>query len=219
MTSSITQNRPDPKTVVLDALARLRALFPLEARLLEADEATRNVYAEVLAHWLQGTPSVSAFDAKAIAELVRIDALVLEDDGFGCYPFTTRVHGPRVTLGERSVHAMCAIDALAIARLARTGTTITAQCMSCAIPITIEIENNGALDHDQVERARVAWQQTEALISTCSQGLCRAIRFLCPTCPQPAASEVFSLPQAAVIANAFFRFQIPLLATHPGAQA
>lgn len=219
MTSSITQNRPDPKTEVLNALARLRALFPLEARLLAAGETTRSVYAKVLAHWLQGTPTVSAFDSEAVAELVKIDALVVEDSGLGCYPFTTSVHGPRVTLGEREVNAMCAIDALAIARLARTGTTLTAQCMSCATPITIEIENNGALDHDQVERARVAWQQTEVLNSSCSQGLCRAIRFLCPTCPQPAANEVFSLPQAAAIANAFFRFQLPLLAAHPGVQA
>lgn len=216
MIPSITKNRPDPKTVVLDALARLRALFPLEARLLAESEATRQVYTAVLAQWLQDSPSVSNFDAEAIAELIRIDALVLEDNGLGCYPFSTTAHGPRVTMSDRVVHAMCAIDALAIARLARARTTIATECMSCGTPVAIEVEENGGLDHDQVELACVVWQQVEVLNSSCSQSLCRNIRFLCPTCPQPEASECFTLPQAATIANAFFRFQLPLLAAHQG---
>lgn len=212
MTSSIAKNRPDPKTVVLDALARLRALFPLEARLVAASEATRTVYAEVLAHWLKRPPSVSSFNAEAIAELVRVDAVVLEDNNLGCYPFSTATHGPRVVMGERVVHAMCAIDALAIARLARSHTTIEAVCTSCGAPIVLAVQENGGLDHDQVELARVVWQQTDVLETSCSQGLCRHIRFLCPACLPPEASECFTLPQAATIANAFFRFQSSLLA-------
>ena len=216
MISSIAQNRPDPKTVVLDALARLRAFFPLEARLLSASEAAREAYAAVLVHWRQGPPSASSFDAEAIAELIKLDALVLEGNFLGCYPYSTNAHGPRVTLEKRVVHAMCAIDALAIARVAHTHTTIEADCMSCGIPIALAVEENGGLDHDQVELARVAWQQTEVLNSPCSQGVCRNIRFLCPTCPPPDASEVFTLPQAAAIAHAFFRFQSSLLAAQQG---
>ena len=211
MTSSLAKNRPDPKTVVLNALAQLRAKFPLEARVLAANDATRTVYAEVLAHWFKRPPAVSSFNADAIAKLVKLDAVVLEDNNLGCYPFSTATHGPRVVLGERIVHAMCAIDALAIARLARTRTTIAAACMTCATPIALMIEENGGLDHDQVELARVVWQQADVSSHSCSQGLCRHIRFLCPACPPPEASECFTLPQAAAIANAFFRFQSPLL--------
>lgn len=217
MTSSIVKNRPDPKTVVLDALARLRALFPLEARLLAASATTRKVYAQVLAQWLQTPPPIaSAFDADALAQLLGFDAVVVEDQGLGCYPFSTNTDRPRVTMGNRVVHAMCAIDALAIARLARTRTRITAECMICAAPIALVVEENGGFDHDQVELARVVWQQADVLHNSCSQGLCRNIRFLCPTCPDPEASQCFSLPQAAAIANAFFRFQSPLVATHQG---
>jgi hypothetical protein len=39
---------------------------------------------------------------------------------------------------------------------------------------------------------------------------------LCGTCPKPEADEHFTLPQAAAIGNAFFRFQAALLATHGG---
>lgn len=217
MTSSLVKNPPDPKSVVLDALARLRALFPVEARILAASAATRKVYAQVLAQWLQAPPPIaSAFHAEAITQLLGFDAVVLEDQGLGCYPFSTDTNRPQVTMGNRVVHAMCAIDALAIARLARTRTGIAGQCRSCDAPIALVVEENGGLDHDQVELARVAWQQTQVLSSSCSQGLCRNIRFLCPTCQQPEASEVFSLPQAAAIANAFFRFQLPLLAEPRG---
>lgn len=217
MMSSIVKDRPDPKTAVLDALTRLRTLFPLEARLLAAGAVTRKVYAQVLAHWLKTpAPMASAFDADAIAQLVGLDAVVVEDLGLGCYPFSTNTNRPQVTMDERVVHAMCAIDALAIARLARTRTSIAAECMSCAVPITLEVQENGGLDHDQVELARVVWQQAEMLNNSCSQGLCRNIRFLCPSCPEPMASDCFTLPQAAAIANAFFRFQPPLLAVHPG---
>ena len=212
MTSSLAKNRPNPKTVVLDALARLRALFPLEARLVVASETTRAVYTAILAHWLRGPPSASAFDAKAIAELVSVDALVLEDSNLGCYPFSTATHGPRVSMGESVAHAMCAFDALAIARLARTHTTIEASCAGCGASIVLAVQENGGLDHDQVELARVVWQQPDVLKTSCSQGLCRHIRFLCPACPPPEASECFTLPQAATIANAFFRFQSALLA-------
>lgn len=216
MSPNPLKNRADPKTVVLEALARLRAQFPLETRVLAASEATRATYAQVLMQWLQAPPpSASAFDAEAIAQLVKLDALVREENGLGCYPFSTEGSGPRVTLRDNTVHAMCAIDALAIARLAHARTTIEANCMSCDTPIALQVEENGGLDHDQVELARVVWQHTDISNSSCSQSLCRNIRFLCPACPEPKeAGTCFSLPQAAAIANAFFRFQAPLLAAH-----
>lgn len=202
--------------MVLEALARLRAQFPLETRVLAASAAARATYAEVLAQWLQAPPpSASGFDAEAIAQLVNLDALVREENGLGCYPFSTDGNGPRVIMSGKSVHAMCAIDALAIARLARARTAIEANCMSCDNPIALQVEENGGLDHDQVELARVVWQHADISNSSCSQSLCRNIRFLCPACPEPKeASACFSLPQAAAIANAFFRFQPLLLAAH-----
>jgi hypothetical protein len=112
------------------------------------------------------------------------------------------------------VNAMCAIDALAIARLARARTRIDATCTTCAATIAFHVQENGGLDHDQVEMARVVWQQAGDTQTSCSRGLCRQIRFLCRACPAPQASECFTLPQAAAIGNAFFRFQSALLAAH-----
>jgi hypothetical protein len=215
MIPNLSINRPDPKTVVLDALARLRAAFPLEARILAAAEPVRAAYAQVLTHWLRATPpAASAFDAEALAALVKLDAVVPEEQGLGCYPFSTIDTGIRVLLPGGSVNAMCAIDALAIARLVRVRARIDAACTTCGVSIAIEAEENGGLDHDQMDLARVVWQHAETTHTSCSQGLCRHIRFLCRSCPEPVTAEHFTLPQAAAIGNAFFRFQSTLLAEH-----
>jgi hypothetical protein len=141
MIPNLSLNRPDPKTVVLDALARLRAAFPLEARIRAATEPVRATYAQVLTHWLHATPpAASAFDAAALTALLRLDALVAEEHGLGCYPFSAIDTGIRVSLPGGTVHAMCAIDALAIARLARARTRIDTTCTTCGANIAIMVE-------------------------------------------------------------------------------
>lgn len=220
MLPSPTENRPDPKTAVLEALARLRALFPLESRLLAAGEPIRAAYIQLLAHWLRATPPLaSAFNADTLHALVNLDAVVPETRGIGCYPFSTESTGIRVTLPRGTVNAMCAIDALAMARLARARVRIDAACANCGTAIAFQMEENGGLDHDQVEKARVVWQPAADTRAACSQGLCRRIRFLCRACPEPQAGDCFTLPQAAAIGNAFFRFQSALLAARAGQDA
>jgi Alkylmercury lyase len=211
------ENHPDPKTVVLEALARLCTRFPLEQRIHAAPQSVRAAYVQVLAQWLRAIPpSAAAFDTGVLAALVKLDAVVMEEHGLGCYPFSSVDTGIRVALPSGTINAMCAIDALAIARLARARTRIDATCTSCAATIAFQVEENGGLDHDQVEMARVIWQHAGDTHTSCSQGLCRSIRFLCRACPQPEDSECFTLPQAAAIGNAFFRFQSALLAAHAG---
>jgi len=212
-----TSSRHDPKAKVIEGLARLRAQFPLEQRLHAAPEPVRATYADVLTHWLRATPPlVSAFDAITLAALVKLDAVVPEEQGLGCYPFSTIDTGIHVSLPGGPVHAMCAIDALVIARLARARARINAACATCGTAIVFHVEDNGGLDHDQVEMARVIWQDAGTTHISCSQGLCRSIRFLCRTCPPPECGEHFTLPQAAAIGNAFFHFQSALLAAHTG---
>ena len=209
--------RHDAKARVLEGLARLRAQFPLEQRLHAAPQAVRATYTQVLAHWRDATPpAVSAIDADMLAALMKLDAVVPEAQGLGCYPFSTADTGIRVTLSGGTVNAMCAIDALAIARLTRVRAHIDASCAICAARIVIHVEENGGLDHDQAEMARVFWQPAGDTETSCSQGLCRHIRFLCRTCQAPGSAEYFTLPQAAAIGNAFFHFQSALLAEHAG---
>jgi len=213
-------NRTVARNAVLTALERLRAVFPLEARLATADEEIRRGYVEVLEGWRQGAPPLpDQLDAGARAALLRLDAITLDDHGIGCYPFSARDTGIRVQFANHTVFAMCAIDALAIARLVSSTTRIDSTCEACKTMIQVRMEADGSLDHDQVELAQVTWLAGSSEGGSCSEHLCRRLRFLCPHCRPPAGSDGYTLPQAAAIGNAFFGFQRALLQAAPGRRA
>jgi hypothetical protein len=215
MTLTIPKDRTPAQARMHEGLVRLRTLFPLEERLRHAASPVRAAYAVLLKAWLHAQPP-AALEAGVLSALTALDAVVLEKHGLGCYPFSTIDTGIRVSLPGGTVNAMCAIDALAIARLAQARTHIDAACTTCNAGIAIEVEENGGLDHDQVDKARVVWHRASHTETSCSRGLCRQIRFLCCACPEPEASDCFTLPQAAAIGNAFFHFQSALLAAHAG---
>lgn len=212
MAPSTAKDRTEARHAVLDGLARLRAAFPLEARVLGAPAALRADYAEVLAHWLTAAiPPAGLIAPDALAALTALDAVVPHERGLGCYPFSARDTGIRVALPQGTVPAMCAVDALAVARLARAPVSIAADCAVCGTPLACRIEANGGLDHDQAGAARVVWKHHCATSGSCSENLCRSLLFLCPACAAPAGGSVYTLPQAAAIGNAFFAFQAALL--------
>lgn len=213
----VSNQRNEARSAVLEALSRLRMLFPLEERLQSISPDMRDTYAQLLRQWLRAIPpSGSAIDRQVLAELMDLDAVVREEHGLGCYPFSARDTGISVTLPTGSVNAMCAIDALAVARVAGAAVQIHARCETCGTAVSCRVEANGGLDHDQAERARVFWQTACATHASCSQSLCRNIRFLCAECAPPGAGDVYTLPQATAIGNAFFGFQHVLLHGRPG---
>jgi hypothetical protein len=218
MNSSAANDRANARSAVLEALARLRALFPLEQRLQSVAPAVRAAYVDVLQSWLHaGRAPKSIILAETLDELVRLDAIVPAGDGLGCYPFSAHDTGIMVALPAGAVNAMCAIDALAVARVAGEAVEIHATCEACGTAVSCEVEENGGLDHDQPDPARVFWQSACTTHGSCSQGLCRNIRFLCGACASPGPGDVYTLPQATAIANAFFAFQSRLLRPQPEA--
>lgn len=217
MNLPLANPRADARSAVVEALARLRRLFPLAERLQSVAPEVRTAYAYVLQQWMRAfPPQASLIDRAALDELLRLDAVVQETHGLGCYPFSARDTGIVVTLAAGTVNAMCAIDALAVARIAGTAVQIHATCETCGTPLSCRVEENGGLDHDQTDRARVFWQSACSTHGACSQSLCRNIRFLCAACTPPGAGDVYTLPQATAIGNAFFGFQQTLLRDPPG---
>jgi hypothetical protein len=206
--SIAVEDRTAARTAVVDGLEKLRAAFPLETRVRGASAAAQAVYGDMLRNWLCAVPPQAAgIAADALAELLRLDAVVEEQSGLGCYPFSARDTGITVRLAGGTVNAMCAIDALAVARLAGVRTPIDGRCETCGSALAVEVEANGGLDHDQTEVARVVWFRACGTHNSCSQSLCRNIRFLCPHCEPASPGDVYTLPQATAIGNAFFAFQ------------
>lgn len=207
-------DRQSARNVVLDGLERLRAAFPLESRLLGADAALQRDYASVLDHWVRGrAPATTLLAPEQLAALRKLDAVVPDAGSLGCYPFSASATGITARWPAGSAAAMCAIDALAVARLVRATVQIESPCEHCGQTLTVRVEANGGLEHDQAERAQVLWLAHSDNRTSCSQWLCRRIRFVCNDCHPAEGGTRFTLPQAAAIGNAFFAFQQQLLDT------
>lgn len=200
------------KAQVLDALAQLREILPLQRRIGSAPPAVRSVYRGILAQWLcEGTPPQAAHYApQSIDALVQLDAVVVQDNGLGCYPFSADPTDFLVRNADGGrVHAFCAIDALAIPGLMGRSAGIASRCASCGRPLTCDAAEDGALTPQPLDHTAVVWEPGERTLTgdACCRTLCRRIRFMCSTCAGWSRERVFTLPQAAVIANAFFSFQ------------
>ncbi len=212
MTGYTASERTALKNAVLTTLSNLKSAFPLEKRISCATQETRLSYVRVLAAWLRGeTPLPSMLSQDMLRILRDLDAVVTDSSGLSCYPFSARDRGIRVKYGQHAAQAMCAIDALAVARIARTATQISATCNHCLQPVTCEVQADGSLDHSQTDNARVVWNRTLGAAGSCSDNLCRNLNFQCRHCRIPADATSLTLPQATAVANAFFAFQQRLL--------
>lgn len=197
---------------VIDGLKRLQEAFPLEVRIEQASEPERAAYADLLRHWIGGlAPDHDIAAPDALTALLKLDAVVLHPKGVSCYPFSARPTDMRVAFGNRAVHAMCAVDALAMARLLGQSCDIASRCAGCGNALAVHVNDDGSLDHAQAERAMVWWKPLPDGTGHCAEGLCRNIRFLCLACSATPA-ELYTLPEASAIGNAFFGFQRRLLA-------
>lgn len=212
MTDTLTHSdAPTPshtKAQVLLALDTLQSLFPLEKRINQATPAQRQTYTSILTTWTEGRiPAASLGARHTVQELARLDALVVSTEGIGCYPFSAGASPIQVAFRGVSVYAMCAIDALAMARLVAAEILITSSCQVCGTPLACQVAANGALAHELEQAPRVIWQSEAYGSKHCNQTLCRHILFLCARCAAPAEARVYTLAQAAALGNAFFGFQ------------
>jgi hypothetical protein len=60
-------------------------------------------------------------------------------------------------------------------------------------------------------RVIVIWRPSARDTSACCDSLCPGVKFLCGHCEVPERMVSLTLPQAAVLGNAFFGFQERLL--------
>lgn len=207
------ESRHELKAAVTRALQKLRDEFRLQARIEGAQPTLQAAYAGILGHWVReaAPPDAGIAPRVVLDELAAIDAVVIDENGIGCYPFSARKTGIRVHYSDTSVYSMCAIDALAIPRLVRHPSCVTARCAVCQCHLACDLEANGALPHDFDRGIRVLWNPPMAPMGPCCDSLCVGIAFICRHCSVPEGPTGFSLPEAAAIGNAFFGFQHRLL--------
>lgn len=208
--------RRERKAAVLRAIEKLRAAFPLQTAVEAADPTLRTAYVNALSHWIRcGSPPPRDFLSEAATQaLCALDALTVDEYGIGCYPFSAHDTGVYAHFAGHWVSAMCAIDALAISRLAQHDSRVTARCAVCRCHLTCAVAANGSVEGGNPDGVRVAWRSRSAAEGACYRILCPGIRFVCRHCAEHPGALGLSLPEAAAVGNSFFAFQRRLLRHH-----
>lgn len=213
------ESRLELKAAVKRALQKLGDEFPLQARIEGAQPTLQAAYAGILGHWVrEAAPPAAVIVPQAVLDaLSAMDAIVSDEQGIGCYPFSARKTEICVHFSRQSVHAMCAIDALAIPRMVRRASRITARCAVCRCHLACAVAANGSVETEDQnpEAARVVWEPGAGGGQACCIRLCAGIGFVCRHCTASPGALTFSLPQAAAVGNAFFAFQRRLLERYP----
>lgn len=214
------ESRLELKASFTRALQTLRGEFPLQARIEDAPPAQREAYARILDRWIReaAPPGTGIAPLAQLEALSAMDAIVNDGQGIGCYPFSARKTGINVHFSGKRVQAMCAIDALAIPRMVGQASRITARCAVCRCRLACAVAASGSIEQENhnPDAARVVWGlDAGGGGQACCHSLCVGIRFICRHCTAPAGALILSLPQASAVGNAFFAFQVRLLAQFP----
>lgn len=211
----------DPQTAA--ALDHLNALLPLAERQASLTPDGRALHQLILRAFAEhGRPprrADLADPADALTRLSAADLVVLDPAGeiVGAYPFTLEATPHVVALGAHAVHAMCAVDALAIAVLVDGPAEITSQCAATGAAVRVSQRGRTIMAAQPAGlRVGIHWQTPGGCAA---HSLCREMPFLREAAAAeawraqaPAERETFSLSQALDLAAAFF---LPLWAREP----
>ncbi len=132
---------------------------------------------EVLARLTGLTPT----DAKdTLRSLKKRDLVTLDADTetiTGAYPFTSRETEHRVQIGDRSIHAMCAIDALGTGGMFGRDIVIESSCRATGVPVRIETGKNGTAIKSADPASTVVWSGIRLSDGCAADTLCTVLAF------------------------------------------
>lgn len=208
------------------AVDRLNEQLPLAARQAALPAELRQLHQYVLRSLAQlgvapGREDLAArlttqnVDA-ALARLGHDDLVVLNAGGraiLGAYPLTTEITRHRLDIGGTYVHAMCALDALAVGPMFNVEVRIDSRCRVTSEAIHIEVARD-ALRSAEPSTALVGvrWQSPSgcAAHSMCTEMVFLRDREIAAQWQgnDEAYASIFELPGALAFGAAFFR---PLL--------
>jgi hypothetical protein len=117
-----------------------------------------------------------------LASLAARDLVVLDADGeriVGAYPWTDRATEHRVNLGDQTLHALCAIDALGAGAMYRSDIEISSRCRACGAPVTIATCDRGRALAEVQPGSAVVWSGIRQTNGCAAGSICTLIAFFC----------------------------------------
>ncbi|MCB8926805.1 MAG: alkylmercury lyase family protein [Ardenticatenaceae bacterium] len=208
------------------ALKRLNTILPLKKNQDNCTAEIKELHQQILRSFVTNGRILTKEEMvlwvddipEAINVLSQHDMVTVSGSGepIGAYPFTMTERVHEVHVNGHQVHAMCALDALAIGPMFKETTQITSQCAVTDAPVKIEMSGETILNLAEVQDVHfgIAWDAANAA-SCCADSLCLEMIFLRDTetaqqwlADDSDGREVFTLQEAVRFASQFF---VPLL--------
>ncbi|MFK5985492.1 MAG: organomercurial lyase [Pseudomonadota bacterium] len=207
---------------IKNALKRLNDILPLYEKQQQSGEQIKLLHQHILRSFVTQGRILSREEMaeyvdnldEAINILSNNDMVTFSETGtpMGAYPFTMEVLEHKVQVNGFTVHAMCALDALAVSSMFNIKTQITSLCRVTAEPINIEQSGEAIENISQTTNIHfgIIWAAADAS-SSCADSLCMDMIFLKDknTAQQwlmdsPENREIFTLTEAVEFSSRFF---------------
>ncbi len=205
------------------ALARLIRVLPLKEKQENCGTAIKQLHQQVLRSFVENGRILTrdemarhVDDLDHAVEVLKSNDMVVFScggDPVGAYPFTMEQREHKVQVNGHQVHAMCALDALAVSPMFGLPARIDSRCRVSGDSVVIEQTGETIKNKDQAGNVRfgIIWGAASGC-TCCADSLCMEMMFLKDgtTAAQwlaedPADREIFTLEEAITFGARFFR--------------
>jgi hypothetical protein len=204
------------------ALNRLETILPLKERQNDCGKQIKELHQQIIRSFVDKGRILAREEMEhyvsnledAVNILKERDMVVFAGDGepLGAYPFTMHETEHTVQVNGHRVHAMCALDALAVGPMFKEETQVVSRCRVTGDAVSIHQAGNTILNTDEAGGVcfGIIWGAANADIS-CADSLCTEMMFLRDgetarqwLADDPKNREVFTLQEAVEFGDRFF---------------
>lgn len=208
------------------ALKRLKHILPLEEKQRACSKEIRELHQKILRSFVGRGRILTREEMAQHVSNLEDAVTVLRDndmvtfseagDPVGAYPFTSEVREHEVQVNGHRVHAMCALDALAVSPMFGEKTQITSRCRVTGDPVSIQQSGMTIENPDETGDIHfgIIWGAEDSN-SCVADSLCMEMIFLRDNkvaqqwlADDPGNREVFTLQEAVEFSSRFF---VPLV--------
>ncbi len=209
-------------TKVQTAVDRLNKILPLAERQKKLKPEINDIYQMILRSYVESGRTLSrneiarhTDDIDDVINILRSNDMVVfdsDDEPVGAYPFTMEQRDHKISINNHTVHAMCALDALAISPMFDIETHIDSKCHVSGETISIDQSDQTILNHDKNEKLHFGINWNSAADNCCATSLCTEMVFLIDNNVAQAwltedqqNREIFNIDDAIEFASRFFK--------------
>ncbi len=209
-------------TKIQTAVDRLNKILPLAERQKKLKPEINDIYQMILRSYVESGRTLSrneiarhTDDIDDVINILRSNDMVVfdsDDEPVGAYPFTMEQRDHTISINNHTVHAMCALDALAISPMFDIETHIDSKCHVSGETISIDQSDQTILNHDKNEKLHFGINWNSAADNCCATSLCTEMVFLIDNNVAQAwltedqqNREIFNIDDAIEFASRFFK--------------